>query len=411
MQQIEALQETIKQLTGAVNAQIEQIRNLELRMSQLEISRINNPKNEQVTSLATPKTEKDLQDISRLPDSVKELQPFDGNPVQYISWIHSVEGILKDYEIVRNKPIYRAILQCIRQKVRGKADSALISYNIFDDDWEAIKKCLSLHYADKRDLRTLEHQLSNLTQKDLSIDEFYANVNHQFSLIVNKIKTETYSHDTMNVLIETYRNRALDVFIRGLNGELSKILTIQRPQTLPEAYASCLEIQNLNYRNLTLHSKNFNNSVTAPINQIFSGRNEQVGIRKTPILKPLSSNIPTQQKNLAYNIQHNSNNKPPARPTQPKPPVPMDIDKSIQTRQVNYMNRPAQSSPVSLKRENTTEEQARKQQRIYHIETEQDENGYSDYIQHYSDYEEDEALMEENPEVNFMTGASLAYHT
>jgi hypothetical protein len=125
-----------------------------------------------------------------------------------------VENILRDYEIMSDKPIYRAILQSVRQKIRGNANSALISYNIFDNDWMAIKKCLSLHYADKRDLRTLEHQLGNLIQRNMSLDEFYANVNHQFSLIVNKIKTEDYKPEAINVLVETYRNRALDVFIR-----------------------------------------------------------------------------------------------------------------------------------------------------------------------------------------------------
>lgn len=42
----------------------------------------------------------------------------------------------------------------------------------------------------------------------------------------------------MNVLVETYRNRALDAFICGLNGDLAKMLAIQKPQTLPEAETS-----------------------------------------------------------------------------------------------------------------------------------------------------------------------------
>lgn len=67
-----------------------------------------------------------------------------------------------------------------------------MSYNIFDNDWERIKECLSLHYADKRDIRTLEHQLNQLLQRGSKIDEFYAAVNHQFSLIINKIKTEVF---------------------------------------------------------------------------------------------------------------------------------------------------------------------------------------------------------------------------
>lgn len=403
---LEHIQDAIKQLTGAVNAQIEQIRKIEQRLLALEAG--NQPRNQAQPSSSAPKSEQDLKDINRLPDIVKELPIFEGNPVQYISWVHSVEGILQDYEIVRNKPIYRAILKSIRQKIRGNADSALISYNIFDEDWGAIKQCLSLHYADKRDLRTLEHQLSILAQGNSSVDEFYANVNHQFSLIVNKIKTEDYNQETIAALIETYRNRALDVFIRGLNGELSKMLTIQRPQTLPEAYSSCLEIQNLSYRNLQIHTRNFNNSVTSPINKMSEIKREQIGMRRTV---NQHKNIPVQQRNLSYNIQHNVSSRPPPRPSQPKPPVQMEVDPSVQTKQINYINRPSESNINAMKRGNNSDGNIRKQQRMYHIETQYDEPSYEDYTQ-YDDYKEDEEIIpEENPEINFMTQASLAYLT
>lgn len=415
MEQMEQINEAIRQLTGAVNAQIELSKQLEQRLTRLE-----NPIIPIIESsgLAAPRTEQDLKDISKLPDCVKDLQVFDGNPIHYVSWVHNVESILKDYEIMRNKPIYRAILQSIRQKIRGNADSALISYNIFDDDWVSIKKCLSLHYADKRDLRTLEHQLGNLQQKNSSLDEFYANVNHQFSLIVNKIKTENYSAETINVLVETYRNKALDVFIRGLNGDLSKMLIVQRPQTLPEAYSSCLEIQNLNYRNLPIHYRNIKNSVTAPINQFSRSRFDQ----------PFEKNqnfLPPQKRNMAFNIQHQApqtpvtfNRPPPSRPFQPKPPVPMEVDQSVQTRQVNYMNRPnnqprEQQSDQMQRKENTYGSFRNKQQGLYHMET--PNNEYEDYIEQYSDREDleetDAEVAEENAQLNFMTAASLAYHT
>lgn len=224
---MEELRSNVTQITGAVNALLEKINILERKVSHLDAlneaaastSNRVNAVDEEVTQ--APTTLDDIKEISRLPDCVKELQIFDGNPVQYVSWVHSVESILSDFSVVRDKPLYRAILQHIRQKVRGAADSALISYNIFDSNWSKIKECLSLHYADKRDIRTLEHQLHRLNQRGMKVDEFYAKVNHQFSLILNKIKTESYSEETVRVLIETYRNRALDVFIRGLSGDMS----------------------------------------------------------------------------------------------------------------------------------------------------------------------------------------------
>lgn len=410
---MDQIQKTLLELTGAINRQIEVSKEIDRRLHTLEARQqipITTPVD---TPLQAPRNEEELKEIGRLPDCVKELQPFDGNPVQYLSWIHSVESILKDYEVVRDKPLYRAIMQSIRQKIRGQADNALISYNIFNDNWSNIKKCLSLHYADKRDVRTLEHQLNLLTQGNMSLDEFYANVNHQFSLLVNKIKTEDYSQETVNVLIESYRNRALDVFIRGLNGDLSRMLIIQKPGTLPEAYASCLEIQNLNFRNITIRKSGIQNSITAPINQ-FHSRNNSYQIPPKPAPRAAPRSLSINRRNEAYNIQHERRAPPPPRPLQPKPPVPMEVDESLQTKQVNYMNRPTyNANNVPHKRHFNSDNYPHKQQRINTLQTEEDPS----LIEYTSDPEEAiddgyiDAEFEENPELNFMTEASLAFHT
>lgn len=67
-----------------------------------------------------------------------------------------------------------------------------------------------------------------MIQANSSIDEFYATINYQLSLLINKLKTEDCSQDTVTALTENYRNRALDVFVRGLNGNLSKMSIIQK---------------------------------------------------------------------------------------------------------------------------------------------------------------------------------------
>jgi len=140
MSQIEQLQDAIKQLTGAVNLQHEMIKNINQKLKNFEDSASSMRK--ESSTLSIPTSEQDLKEIAKLPDCVKELQVFDGNPAQYVFWVHTVESILADYSIVKDKPIYRAILQNIRQRIRGQANSALISYNIFDGSWDTIKKCI-----------------------------------------------------------------------------------------------------------------------------------------------------------------------------------------------------------------------------------------------------------------------------
>lgn len=72
-----------------------------------------------------------------------------------------------------------------------------------------------------------------MRQGNESIEKFYGKINHQLSLIINKIKSDEYSQDGATVLIENYRDRALDVFIRGLHGNLSHLIKVQKPKNLP----------------------------------------------------------------------------------------------------------------------------------------------------------------------------------
>lgn len=401
---MDQIREAITQLTGALNAQIEQVKTLSNRMTDLENTIRRPPPGE--PTLPVPRTETDLQEIRKLPDCVRDLQIFDGNPVQYISWVHNVESILRDYEIIKHKPIYRAIIQHIRQKVRGPADTALISYNIFDDSWEKIKNCLSLHYADKRDVQTLEYELSVMRQRGNTIDEFYAKVNHQLSLIINKIKTDNYSNETVEALVSTYRNRALDVFIRGINGDVSRMLAIQKPRTLPEAYTSCLEFQNLNFRNTSIHPR-YSNSITSPLNQMYRASEPNVPPRNLTLNERVRVyNTPTQQ--FAPNL-------PPPRPTQTKPPIPMEVDPSVKSRHINYMNRPEKSP---LPNPANSSNIPRKQQRLFNTEVFESEQ-FPDQNLDYEVYDEDEDNSDlanddeeyDKNQLNFMTQASLAYLT
>lgn len=55
-------------------------------------------------------------------------------------------------------------------------------------NWNVISKCLTLHYADKRDLGTLEYQMTTKTQaKTQTVEEFHQAVYKHLSLILNKI--------------------------------------------------------------------------------------------------------------------------------------------------------------------------------------------------------------------------------
>lgn len=346
-----------------------------------------------------------LTDLDKVPDIVRCLREFSGNNAEFSSWKKSVERILSIYESTKGTPRYFAILSVIRNKIVGVADAALESYNT-PLNWESISRCLALHYADKRDLGTLEYQMTTLIQGNNTVQDFYQDVYSHLSLIINNISCMTIGKEAMDILIQTYRDKALDTFIRGLRGDLAKLLCIREPTTLPQALHLCLKLQNQNFRTEHAYSKNTKPPQHPRANQNFkpqfTHRAYDIFPHVTPVpprthhvyhqrqpqylnnnSQPLQYFNQNQQFPTQIQRYQNANptyNNPPPRPFAPKPqpkPVPMEIDQSMQSRAVNYMNRPKQSNDFAGKRPpEQTYQQPQKFQRNFHIETnDQEING------------------------------------
>jgi len=185
--------------------------------------------------------------MDKIPDIVKSLREFSGQPGQFSSWKKSVDRILKAYEHLKGTPKYYGIINVIRNKITGEADMALESYNT-PLNWKSIARCLTLHYADKRDLGTLEYQMTTLVQKNESIPDFYQAVYYHLSLILNKLSSMEMGQESLNIMTKSYRDKALDTFIRGLKGDLPRLLSMREPVDLPQALHLCLKLQNVDYR-------------------------------------------------------------------------------------------------------------------------------------------------------------------
>uniref|UniRef100_A0A034VZ85 Retrovirus-related Gag polyprotein from transposon HMS-Beagle n=1 Tax=Bactrocera dorsalis TaxID=27457 RepID=A0A034VZ85_BACDO len=312
-----------------------------------------------------------LSDMDKIPDVVRSLREFSGNPTEFSSWRKSVERILKIYENLIGTPKYFGILNVIRNKIVGKADAVLESYNT-PLNWTAISKCLTTHYADKRDLSTLEYQMTCIIQGRRSVQSFYSQVYAHLSLILNKIACMEMSEESIQILSRTYREKALDTFVRGLSGDLSKLLGMKEPADLPEALHLCMKLENQNFR--TTHANNYNTPYrmdrpqlppkpqhqhfqrqvyTQPSQQYFHPelaympRTQQAfspnAHRPQQFVQRTYQPFNSPQYNTYNNPQYNPYNNPPPRPLAQKPlpkPEPMDIDQSIRTNAINYANRP-----------------------------------------------------------------------
>lgn len=210
--------------------------------------------NNDVDQTIDPAQAANLTEMDRVPDVVKCLREFSGQPGEFSSWKKSVDRILGAYEHLKGTPKYYGILNVIRNKITGYADIALESYNT-PLNWAKISKCLMLHYADKRDLGTLEYQMTTLVQGNRSIPEFYQAVYQHLSLILNKLSCMDISNDSLSNLTQVYRDKALDTFVRGLRGDLPKLLSIREPIDLPQALHLCLKLENVDFRVQYAHNQ------------------------------------------------------------------------------------------------------------------------------------------------------------
>jgi len=315
-----------------------------------------------------------LSDLDKIPDVVKTIREFAGDPATFTSWKKSVDRVLTIYDSLKGTPKYYGILSTIRNKIVGQADIALESYNT-PLDWNFISKVLVVHYADKRDLGTLDYQMDCLVQGNQTISAFYQKVYEHLSLILNTLSNMGLHKDALAIMTQSYRQKALDTFIRGLNGNLPQLLSIREVTDLPQALHLCLKLDNINFRTQFANQSNYSHrqaSRNGPQQNNNNGRKMNPNAKpfypalahipnplnpsytpRLPAFPPQSTLPPPaspQQYNAAYQQQSNarfnpspqaqnqqSKFPPPTPPRQPRP-VPMEVDHSIHSRMVNYQN-------------------------------------------------------------------------
>lgn len=230
---MEEIKETLNTLLTQVIGLRDDIKKINGRINVLKTeNEARNPVVMPHVSLARAPYEFELKETCSLPDCVKELQTFEGQPERYVS-----SAILNNCEVIKGRPLLRSIVCHIRQKIRGEAEEALDSYEVPDDDWQEIRRVLA------HDVRTLEYQLSQLSQGNKTLEEYYLEVNKHLSLILNGLKSMGHTVEVVRALSERARDMALDVFIRGAGNDDSRLLIMRRPKDLQEAYFFCKELQ------------------------------------------------------------------------------------------------------------------------------------------------------------------------
>lgn len=192
-------------------------------------------------------THNDVFQSLRIPDAIKQLPTFDGNPRLLFEFLSNVEEILLFIRGTDKTPYGSILLRAIRNKIEGQANEVLNMYGT-PLNWDNIRDNLILHYADKRTETSLIRDLHGLKQYRKPFEKFYSEVVEIQSALCNNILLNENDQNVVKAKKELYGEMCLNSFVTGLMDPLGVTIRAMRPRSLAEALDFCVKEQNIYYQ-------------------------------------------------------------------------------------------------------------------------------------------------------------------
>lgn len=393
---------------------------LEELVAQLELQKLKIASLEEITTSASTRNGPSLPanpsgtttakfDASRVPDAIKLITPYGGDPKTLYSWLTSVESKF-DFakklcptpeEATRALPLWHSI---IRDKVVDKANDVLVQ-NHTPTEWLEIKRTLEEYFGDKRDLCTLITKINNLQQNSKTIEDFYSECRELLADITAKIMLDQEMRNCAKTLTTNHECMITNAFIDGLNEPYSTLVRVSRPKNLNEARQGAMEQYNAAQRKKEKHTK----AVIAPQKTAFKPAMQHPNTwqnNRFPV-RPHFSQLPfRQQFNQPFRQQFNQ----PTFRTQPN---------FQQPRPVNPPN--TNQPPLAIKQEPASHQMRMPYKPFHNVnlnevsQTSANFSPYEDYClqpeyeQEYGTTEQnnDPSDTDENQDVNFCMDLDL----
>lgn len=185
----------------------------------------------------------------KIPDVIKCLPAFDGDPKLLEDFIQKVEDIVSLMQ-ASGKPsadVYLAWLAVIRGKIVGPANEVLESQGV-PLDWEEIKNKLIEHFDSKSSRRSLIRKLSEFRQTS-TIEEFYGRVIDLLQTLINDVVIHEADEGVRNAKRELYRKYCLNVFVSKLKEPIRSAVRAREPNCLHLAFEYSIAEQILQNQN------------------------------------------------------------------------------------------------------------------------------------------------------------------
>lgn len=273
----------------------------------------------------------------KIPDAIKSLPTFSGNPRLLYDFINNVEEILEIIAPTNNTPLFKLWLRAIRNKITDDANEVLDTYGT-PLDWNLIKNNLISHYSDKRNETSLIKDLHSLKQYD-TIELFYSKVLELLSLLQNQINIHEHNLQIRESKSLLFREMCLNVFLSGLKEPIGSVVRARAPKDIKEALEYCINEQNIHYARREFIKKPI--SVQRPNNSVKIPQFLQTPqfVQSPHFIQPPKIVQPSQFSQFPYKsiptMPRMQNSQPVQKqftagqyPKQykPTPPTPMDVD-------------------------------------------------------------------------------------
>lgn len=297
-------------------------------------SLVNSNLNNLFSKLSTNKTIKMPNTQANLPLLKQEylgmIPEFSGQPELLPRFVEISEKLVnKFYNTVDVTDFQNEyLMSSILAKIKGEAAVNISSCII--NNWNDLKLALLNAYADKRDIYTLNIEMTECKQENESAFEFYTRIQQILNLQTSYITTHSQGAESV-VLINYHRNLALRILLRGLKDPLGSLMRTKNPTDLNSALNMLTnDFQIETTQNKMSKMKLSNNKPTNFQNKSnFQNRPFKVNYQPQLQLTNFPHNSQLMQRTVPYNQNAGpSSNQNVFRPNQAKGlprPVPMSV--------------------------------------------------------------------------------------
>lgn len=250
-------------------------------------------------------------------DIIKSVPEFSGTQEEYVSWRQTATDSYEIFRPYNGSNVHYQAVTIIMNKIRGSARALRFPHNTVLN-FDAIIARLDCTYADKTSLRMLRQALDMVRQGDLSLVDYYDEVEKKLTLVTNKV-IMTHEQEGANLLNAKKRLRS--------------VVFSAQPRDLPSALALAREAE------VSMERNNFANSYVRTVEERAQASENNKG--RSQGRSNRNNRDEQDQDKTPHYVRRNKNNRQEQnnREKQEQAPEPMEVDSSSKFRQRNNFDK------------------------------------------------------------------------